>query len=45
MELLCQAEIACPRVETGGKTVDQAEAGQRTAVNLAGIDHSDTGAE
>jgi len=26
-------------VQSGGKTVDRAEAGQRTAVNLAGIDH------
>jgi selenocysteine-specific elongation factor len=26
-------------VQSGGKSVDRAEAGQRTAVNLAGIDH------
>ncbi len=27
-------------VQTGGKTVDRAEAGQRTAVNLSGIEHT-----
>lgn len=27
-------------VQTGGKTVNRAEAGQRTAVNLSGIEHS-----
>jgi selenocysteine-specific elongation factor len=27
-------------VQSGGKTVDRAYAGQRTAVNLAGVDHS-----
>jgi selenocysteine-specific elongation factor len=27
-------------VETGGKSVERAEAGQRTAVNLSGIEHS-----
>ncbi len=28
-------------VQSGGKTIERAIAGQRTAVNLAGIDHSD----
>lgn len=28
-------------LQTGGKAVEQAEAGQRTAVNLAGVEHSD----
>ena len=27
-------------VQSGGKTVDRAQAGQRTAINLAGIDHT-----
>ena len=28
-------------VQTGGKSVEQAEAGQRTAVNLAGVEHTE----
>jgi len=35
------AKLRVRGVQSGGKNVDRAEAGQRTAVNLAGIDHQD----
>jgi selenocysteine-specific elongation factor len=41
VELLPEKKLLRVRgVQTGGKTVEQAQAGQRTAVNLAGIEHS-----
>jgi selenocysteine-specific elongation factor len=41
VELLPSAEILRVRgLQTGGKSVELAEAGQRTAINLAGIEHS-----
>ena len=41
VELLPQQKILRVRgLQTGGKTVDQAYAGQRTAVNLSGIEHA-----
>jgi selenocysteine-specific elongation factor len=40
VELLPQQKILRVRgLQTGGRTVDQAYAGQRTAVNLSGIEH------
>jgi selenocysteine-specific elongation factor len=40
-ELLPEGKLLRVRgIQTGGKTVDHAEAGQRTAVNLAGIEHT-----
>ncbi len=35
------AKLRVRGVQSGGKNVDRGEAGQRTAVNLAGIDHQD----
>src|SRR5258706_11060273 len=35
------ARLRVRGVQSGGNNVDRAEAGQRTAVNLAGIDHQD----
>jgi len=41
VELLPENRLLRVRgVETGGKTVERAEAGQRTAVNLSGIEHT-----
>jgi selenocysteine-specific elongation factor len=41
VELLPEKKLLRVRgVQTGGKTVERAEAGQRTAVNLSGIEHS-----
>jgi len=41
VELLPEKKLLRVRgVQTGGKTVDRAEAGRRTAVNLAGIEHN-----
>jgi selenocysteine-specific elongation factor len=41
VELLPSAEILRVRgLQTGGKSVERAEAGQRTAVNLVGIEHT-----
>src|SRR5271169_4539152 len=41
VELLPEKRLLRVRgVQSGGKTVDRAEAGQRTAVNLSGIEHS-----
>jgi selenocysteine-specific elongation factor len=41
VELLPEKKLLRVRgVQTGGKTVEQADAGQRTAVNLSGIEHS-----
>ena len=41
VELLPGGEILRVRgLQTGGKSVERAEAGQRTAVNLAGIEHT-----
>ncbi len=41
VELLPQKKLLRVRgLQTGGKTVEQAEAGQRTAVNLPGIEHA-----
>jgi selenocysteine-specific elongation factor len=41
VELLPEKKLVRVRgVQTGGKTVDRAEAGQRTAVNLSGIEHT-----
>ena len=40
VELLPEKKLLRVRgVQTGGKTVDRAQAGQRTAVNLSGIEH------
>ena len=42
MELLPAAQKLRVRgLQTGGKSVERAEAGQRTAVNLAGVDHAE----
>jgi selenocysteine-specific elongation factor len=42
VELLPQKRVLRVRgLQTGGHAVDQAQAGQRTAVNLAGIEHSE----
>jgi len=41
VELLPERKLLRVRgVQTGGKTVEQADAGQRTAVNLSGIEHT-----
>ncbi|MGB7497080.1 MAG: selenocysteine-specific translation elongation factor [Candidatus Acidiferrum sp.] len=41
VELLPEKKLLRVRgVQTGGKTVERAQAGQRTAVNLAGIEHT-----
>lgn len=41
VELLPQQKLLRVRgLQTGGKTVERAHAGQRTAVNLAGVEHS-----
>lgn len=41
VELLPEGKLLRVRgLQTGGKTVERAEAGQRTAVNLAGIEHT-----
>jgi len=41
VELLPRKQLLRVRgVQTGGTTVDRAEAGQRTAVNLSGVEHS-----
>ena len=41
VELLPEEKLLRVRgVQTGGKTVERAEAGQRTAVNLSGIEHT-----
>ncbi|HXJ14488.1 MAG TPA: selenocysteine-specific translation elongation factor [Candidatus Limnocylindrales bacterium] len=41
VELLPSGKLLRVRgLQTGGKSVEQAEAGQRTAVNLAGIEHT-----
>ncbi len=41
VELLPEKELLRVRgIQTGGKTVEAAQAGQRTAVNLSGIDHA-----
>jgi selenocysteine-specific elongation factor len=41
VELLPSGKLLRVRgLQTGGKTVERAEAGQRTAVNLAGIEHT-----
>lgn len=41
VELLPERQLLRVRgVQTGGKAVERAEAGQRTAVNLAGIEHT-----
>jgi selenocysteine-specific elongation factor len=41
VELLPERKLLRVRgLQSGGKTVERAEAGQRTAVNLSGIDHS-----
>jgi selenocysteine-specific elongation factor len=41
VELLPERKLLRVRgVQTGGKSVERAEAGQRTAVNLAGIEHA-----
>jgi selenocysteine-specific elongation factor len=42
VELLPAKKILRVRgVQTGGKSVERAEAGQRTAVNLSGVDHAE----
>ena len=41
VELLPEGKLLRVRgIQTGGKSVERADAGQRTAVNLAGIEHS-----
>jgi selenocysteine-specific elongation factor len=41
VELLPEGKLLRVRgLQTGGKSVERAEAGQRTAVNLAGVEHS-----
>src|SRR6202021_4282492 len=41
VELLPESKLLRVRgVQSGGKAVDRATAGQRTAVNLAGIEHT-----
>ena len=42
VELLPEGKVLRVRgLQTGGRSVERAEAGQRTAINLAGIDHAE----